>query len=101
MCYVLTSILHLFSGIVIVSLIITAPAYLQFSWFPYTARFTDNLSDLRYYMERKGNEKGAILFSHGDKDLQNWAKCANQVNPNIGKSVMHYGADKNDLKLDC
>ena len=42
-------------------------------------------SDLRFYMKRKWNEKGDILISNGDKDLQNWAYCANQVISNMGE----------------
>jgi len=86
----------------IVSLITTALAYLQtFALFAYIAGFTDNRSDLRFYMKRKWNEKGDVLILNGDKDLQNWAYCANQVISNMGENVIHYGADKNDSKLDC
>jgi len=39
-------------------------------------------------MKRKWNEKGDILLSNGDKDLQNWAYCANQVISNMGESAI-------------
>jgi len=56
----------------IVSLITTASAYLRaFALFAYIAEFTDNRSDIRFYMERKWNEKGDILISNSDKDIKN------------------------------
>jgi len=52
-------------------------------------------------MERKWNEEGDILLANGDKDLQNWAYCANQIISNMGENAMQYGVERNDLKLDC
>ena len=43
-------------------------------------------------------EKGDILISNGYKDLQNWEYCANQVISNMGDIIIHYSANRNNLK---
>ena len=48
-------------------------------------------------MERKWNEKGDSITSNCDKNVQNWAYCANQVISNVGEDIIQFVVERNDL----